>query len=57
MKAVYFYDSDTDTDFAGDVLVTWVEKGEQESDALLRAMELCGLSNDYFVKEAGYYER
>jgi hypothetical protein len=54
MKAVYC--ESEDENFAGDVLVTWVKNDELESDAVLRAMELCGMNNNYFVKEAGYNE-
>jgi hypothetical protein len=50
MKAIYF-DSDWPEEFGETILVTYVRTDEQESDAVLRAMELYGPDKDYYLKE------
>ena len=50
MKAVYF-ESDWPEELGQEILVTYVRWYEQESDAILRAMELYGSDKNYFLKE------
>ena len=50
MKAVYF-ESDWPEELGQEILVTHVHQNEQESDALLRAMELYGSDKNYFIRE------
>lgn len=50
MKAVYF-DSDWPESLGEKILVTYINPFEQESDAILRAMELCGIENVYYVED------
>ena len=49
-KAVYF-ESDWPEELGQEILATHVRQDEQESDALLRAMELYGSDKNYFLKE------
>lgn len=49
-KAVYF-ESDWPEELGQEILVTHVRQDEQESDALLRAMELYGSDKNYLLKE------
>lgn len=50
MKAVFF-ESDWSEEFGPEILVTYLRKDESDSDAILRAMEICGSKYDFYVKE------
>ena len=50
MKAIYFL-SDWPEELGEEILVTYVRKDEQDSDAILRAMELCGADKEYYIKD------
>jgi hypothetical protein len=50
MKAVFF-ESDWPEEFGQEILVTYLRKDESESDAILRAMELCDPKYDFYVKQ------
>lgn len=52
MKAV-FYKSDWPEVFDEEILVTYVRKDELDSDAVLRAIELCGANYEYYIREFG----
>ena len=49
-KAVYF-ESDWPEELGQEILVTHVRQDEQESDALLRAIEVYGSDKNYFIRE------
>ena len=50
MKAVYF-ESDWPESPGEEILVTYVQQDESDSDAMLRAMELYGADLSYYIKE------
>lgn len=53
MKAVYTM-SDWPESAEEEILVTYVMKDETESDAILRAMEIFGSRNEFYIKEKDY---
>lgn len=51
MRAVYVLSDWIDSSFKQEILVTRVRENEDDNDAILRAMELCGPDKQYYIKD------